>query len=250
MASLRASTGALHRIVDALLVALVLVVLQALILSRVVPMTGRQTLVIAGGSMEPAIPLGAAIVVEPVGTSQLAIGDVVSMRVGPERTVFTHRITRLISRADGLWIETKGDANASVDPSIVPASAVIGRQVVTIPFAGYVIKFLSIPSGILFVLCLAGILIATGWLLDAVALAQPRAVRVRATFGNGRLGPKLGRRTATRTGTPPAARPRLVRSTVGPPLAQEDPMRPRRARWAAEHRNPGPATDGTGALGV
>ena len=91
-------------------------------------MTGRQTLIIAGGSMEPALPIGAAVVVEPVPATALAVGDVVSLRTGTElKSIFTHRITRFVARADGLWVETKGDANASVDPSITPASQVIGR---------------------------------------------------------------------------------------------------------------------------
>lgn len=169
----------LRRTIDAALVALVVLVLIGVALGRIVPMTGRQTLVIGGGSMEPAIHLGDAVVVDPVAPSALAVGDIVSMRVGSQNAVFTHRITRLIPRPDGLWLETKGDANASVDPSIVPAAAIIGKVTVEAPYAGYLIKFLSVPVGVLFVLCLAGLLFALAWLLETTQPSPRRTQPIR-----------------------------------------------------------------------
>ncbi len=56
----------LRRTVDVLIVGLVALVLLALFLGRVVPLTGRETLIIAGGSMEPTLPIGSAVVIEPV----------------------------------------------------------------------------------------------------------------------------------------------------------------------------------------
>ena len=86
--------------------------------------------------MEPAIHLGSAIVVEPVDPRSLAVGDVVSLRSGPNRAIFSHRIIRVVVRDGAVWIETKGDANAAADPSLTPASQVIGRASATIPMAG------------------------------------------------------------------------------------------------------------------
>ena len=80
---LRRGTRTARRILDGLLVSLLVVVVLAVILGRVVPLTGRTTLLIGGGSMEPAIPLGAAVVIEPVDGSKLQVGDVVSLRSGP-----------------------------------------------------------------------------------------------------------------------------------------------------------------------
>ncbi len=62
---------------------------------------------------------------ERVDPTDLAVGDVVSMKIGPEHAVFTHRIIRIVERDDGLWIETKGDANTTADPAITP---IVGRQ--------------------------------------------------------------------------------------------------------------------------
>src|SRR5438034_1348151 len=60
---LRRGTRTARRILDGLLVSILVVVVLAVILGRIVPLTGRTTLVIGGGSMEPAIPLGAAVAV-------------------------------------------------------------------------------------------------------------------------------------------------------------------------------------------
>ena len=179
MPILSTSTQLLRKILDALLVTLIVVVLVGVALGRLVPMLGHQTFIIGGGSMEPAIPLGAAVVDEPVAPGDLRVGDVVSLRSGPElKSVFTHRITRLVPRADGLWIETKGDANRTIDPSITPSAQVIGRVVMTVPYGGYLLRLLSIPAGVIFVICLAGVLFAMTWLLETLEVdRRPRRAR-------------------------------------------------------------------------
>ena len=202
----RSRIATLRRVSDALLIGVILVVLFGVFLGRIVPLTGRQTLIIGGGSMEPAIPLGAAIVIEPVPATELAVGDVVSLRTGNEsRNVFTHRITRIVQRADGLWIETKGDANAHADPSITPASQVIGRVDQTIPYAGFLLALLSVPIGVLFVVLTAGCLIACSWLLETFEVDAP----VRAGPGRNQP-PKPAGRPAT-----PAAAPSPMQRAAG-----------------------------------
>jgi signal peptidase len=164
---------ALRRIVDVVLVALIIVVLFGLIFGKLVPLMGRQTIVIGGGSMEPAIGLGAAIVIRPVATTDLIVGDVVSMQVGPKQTVFTHRIISVVDRADGRWIRTQGDANAAPDPTMVPATAVIGRLELAVPYAGYLLALLSLPAGVMFILGIAATLLAMAWLLESLELDAP-----------------------------------------------------------------------------
>src|SRR5262245_25895831 len=158
----------LRRVCDSLLVALIAVVLFGVVIGRVVPLTGRTTLIIGGGSMEPAIHMGTAVVVDPVVATEIRIGDVVSLRTGPDLTaIFTHRVTRIVER-DGIpWVETKGDANAAADPSITSTQHVIGRVSAAIPYAGYLLALLSVPSGVLFVVFLAAVLLTLTWLLES-----------------------------------------------------------------------------------
>ena len=158
-----------RRVLDALLVFVVVLALGTIALSRIVPALSDGTLfVVKGGSMEPAIPLGAAVLVRPVDASDLRVGDIVSVKVGPDRTVFTHRIIRIVPRSDGLWLETKGDANPTADPSIIPAADVIGRATTWLPMAGYVVSLLGSLSGVGLLLSTGSVLLIASWLLDGV----------------------------------------------------------------------------------
>lgn len=149
-----------RRVVALALALLVLATIGTVLLARVVPATGRNVFVVAGTSMEPALSRGSAVVTEPVPEADLRAGDVVSMRVGPQLAIFTHRIVRLAPRPDGLWLETKGDANEASDPSLVPASVVIGRVAATIPAVGFAIAALSTPSGVGAMFGITGVLYA------------------------------------------------------------------------------------------
>ena len=178
MRILAGTTIALRRIVDLTLIALIGVVLFGLILGKLVPLTGRQTIIIGGGSMQPAIGLGAAVVIGPVRPADLATGDVVSLQTGPDRATFTHRIVAVVDRPDGVWIRTQGDANAEPDPTLVPATAILGRVEWSIPWAGFLLALLSLPVGVVFVLGLAATLLAIAWLLESLEFdTEEAAVR-------------------------------------------------------------------------
>lgn len=170
-----------RRTLDALLIFVIALVLGTVVIARVIPqLTGGHTLVVGGGSMEPSIPLGAAVVAFPVAAGDLRVEQVVSVRVGPRKAIFTHRIIRLVAREDGLWLATQGDANPEPDPSLIPASAVIGRVDWQVPYAGFLVTLLGSVSGVAFVLSLAGFLLAGAWLLETLEDDQ-RAARRRPT---------------------------------------------------------------------
>lgn len=158
--------------------------LLTVLVGRIVPMAGHPTLVVAGGSMGASFGVGSAIVLDRVDPAALVAGDVVSLRSGPGRAVYTHRIVRIVERDGQPWLETKGDANPAADPSITPASAVIGRVALVLPLAGFLIAFLSAPTGILAVMALGGALLlarsmvgpASG-MRDAAGAPRYRAAR-------------------------------------------------------------------------
>lgn len=186
-------TRAARRTLDIVLIALILLVLATVLVARVIPaVTGGATFVVGGGSMEPAIPMGAVVIATPVAAGDLTVGDVVSVRVGEQQAIFTHRITRLVERDGAVWLQTKGDANDDDDPSIIPATAVIGRVAVTLPYAGYAVRLLSTSSGVLFLLALAILTLAGAWLLESLeldqALARHRAARRVAGMADAQAG--------------------------------------------------------------
>lgn len=172
-----------RRTLDFLLVLSIVVVLAAVVLARIIPwLTGGATFVVGGGSMEPAIPLGSVVIAEPVANEDLAVGDVVSIRVDGQHAIFTHRIARLVDRDGELWLQTKGDANEEPDPSIVPSTAIIGRADVVLPFAGYAVQLLSTVQGVMFLLAFGTFALAGAWLLESLELDQA-AARSRMSRG-------------------------------------------------------------------
>ncbi len=81
-----------------------------------------------------------------------------------------------------VWLQTKGDANEDQDPSIIPATAVIGRVAVTLPYAGYAVRLLSTAQGVLFLLALGVLVLAGAWLLESLEF-DLRVARRRAAGG-------------------------------------------------------------------
>ena len=186
-----AATRLARRTLDVLLVLQVVLVLGTVVLARVAPaVTGGTTFVVGGGSMEPTIPVGAAVMPVPVDPGDLRVGHVVSVRAGTQQAVFTHRIVRLVERDDGLWLATRGDANAEPDPSIVPASSVIGRVHWMLPYAGYLVALLSSINGVVFLVSIAGFLLAGAWILETLEDDQRDAIRRRARGGHPSRAPE------------------------------------------------------------
>jgi signal peptidase len=234
MGILSRATATARRVLDAVLIALILVALFGVILGKVVPLTGRQTIVVGGRSMEPAISLGAAIVVAPVAAADLRVGDVVSLRAGPDRALYTHRIIEVVDRPDGRWLRTKGDANPAADPTLVHASAIDGRVQLAIPLAGYLIALLSIPTGVLFMIGLAATLLAAVWLLESLELdSSDRRRFAEGTSSRGSAGEPIPSRPIGARSLAADAGVGAVRLTVAEQIALSRATRERRERWQA-----------------
>lgn len=158
----------LSNLVDVAAILVIGVALTGVVLGRVLPALGHPVFVVGGPSMDPTFALGDAIVLDQVDAADLAVGDVVSLRTGPTQAVYTHRIIRIAELHDEVWIETKGDANPAPDPTITPATAVIGRVTHVVPRAGFLLAMMSVPIGVLFLLATGGLLITLGWWLDTI----------------------------------------------------------------------------------
>lgn len=111
---------------------------------------GLQLRSIDSGSMAPTVPQGSLAVMESVPEQDLAVGDVVEFTdpADTTRTVL-HRIVEITSsRGAGRYLRTQGDANATPDPLLVPASAVHARLTHSTPGAGAVFWALRPPAGV------------------------------------------------------------------------------------------------------
>ena len=141
----------------------VFAVLMALIALLALPrVSSFDLLIVSGGSMEPTIHVGSAVLVDRSARAP-TVGTVMTFRDSTSRVV-THRVVQV---GDGSFA-TKGDANASADVTRRSESDVIGTVRFSIPFLGYALYMFQQP--ILFY----GLLIAT---LGALVLGQVRDIR-------------------------------------------------------------------------
>ena len=235
MRILSGATVTVRRLLDAVLLALILVVVFGVILAKVVPVTGRETIIVGGKSMEPALTMGSAIIVAPVPSSQLRVGDVITLRAGDDNARFTHRIVEIVDRPDGRYVQTKGDANERPDPTLVHESAIEGRVQAAIPLAGYLIALLSTPTGVLFVIGIAATLLAAVWLLESLELDQVDRSRAAAS-ASGRppdAGEPLAARSAVGRSLATDSGFGTVRLSVADQIALSRSTRARRDRWQA-----------------
>lgn len=105
---------------------------------------------VMSGSMEDTLSVGDIVVIKEAKT--YSKNDIVSFREG--NSVITHRI---IDIADDGFI-TKGDANNAADSEVVKQGDVIGREILIIPWIGYIRIALMSPVGLILVLSICGVL--------------------------------------------------------------------------------------------
>ena len=116
--------------------------------------------------MQPAIPLGAAVISVRTAPEAIAVDDIVTIRAD-NGVIYTHRVVEVDASEPDIWLRTKGDANTTADAAPVPVTAVVGVVDMTIPLAGYLIVMLATPAGILCFLAYAAALLLAIWELEA-----------------------------------------------------------------------------------
>lgn len=109
---------------------------------------------IISGSMEPAIPIGSAILVRSVDPAALAPGEVIAF--SRNGAVVAHRVVE-----NDTAITTKGDANEAADPMPVQYPNVIGRVEHSLPGVGGLLEMMTSGAGRLYAV---GLVLAGGLL--------------------------------------------------------------------------------------
>jgi signal peptidase len=153
-----------RRVVDGVLLLVIGVVVAAVVVARLLPAIGVETLTITGSSMEPTIPKGSVVLLDRVAAVP-GVGEIVSIDV-PGGPTYTHRVVGIVEGADGPSLQTKGDANALPDPSLVRPDWVMGRVESSVPVLGFFVRLLSVPSGLLAILSMSILLFTTAMLLE------------------------------------------------------------------------------------
>jgi signal peptidase len=108
---------------------------------------GFRVMIVTGGSMAPAFGPGDAVVIRPGGVEGIGPQDVITYRAPGARGMTTHRVLSVRVIKGLRWFQTKGDANPTTDPNLVPADAVYGRQLLTLPGLGRFLYLALTPRG-------------------------------------------------------------------------------------------------------
>lgn len=130
--------------------------LGAFLLTMLVPrLLGWDLRTVLSGSMEPNITAGAVVAVKPVDPAGINRNDVITF--SDEGRLVTHRVTEVVRNDSGLRFVTKGDANEDPDTDAVPAAAVQGRVVFSVPLLGRLLVALRTPIGFGLLVVLPGL---------------------------------------------------------------------------------------------
>ncbi|MGB9963319.1 signal peptidase I (plasmid) [Halobacterium sp. MBLA0001] len=136
--------------------------------------------VVLSNSMEPALETGDVVIVQAVAPGAIEVGDVITYQRPPDADGGPNRVSHRVidvHEADGeLTYQTKGDANDAPDPYQVHESDLTGRIWFTIPYIGYLIRFIGTTAGILTFVVLPGILLVVTELYSVYqdATTQPQ----------------------------------------------------------------------------
>jgi signal peptidase I len=131
---------------------LILVGVILVCLPMVAPrLMGYQIYDIVSGSMEPAIPVGSAVLVETVEPASVQEGDIIAFWSGG--SVITHRVVENHT-IEGEFV-TKGDANEGEDLTNTAYANLVGKVTYHVPMLGDFMSLLSSALGKIYLLALA-----------------------------------------------------------------------------------------------
>ncbi len=154
--------------ISTILVALVVILALLLVGARLL---GMQVFTVLSGSMEPTYHTGSLIYVKKVDPYTIQAGQPITFMLD-EDTVATHRVVEVVPDEEDptvIRFRTKGDANDSVDGTLVHYKNVIGTPVFTIPGLGYVANYIQHPPGLYVAVSAGAVLLLLVFLPDVLA---------------------------------------------------------------------------------
>ncbi|HEY93891.1 MAG TPA: signal peptidase I [Dehalococcoidia bacterium] len=123
--------------------------------------TGLEIFTIYTGSMEPAIPVGSTVIVQPIQEYRYKVGDIIAFNTSTNSDIVVHRVIEVKNENSPISFHTAGDANESPDVNPIPVGNVVGKVFFIIPYWGYLSDFVGTKLGyVLLVILPAMILIS------------------------------------------------------------------------------------------
>ena len=136
-----------------------IIVVAGLLIISVFPITGNiKFMVVQSGSMEPAIKMGAVVLVKPMDGYK--IGDIITFgEITKTKSPTTHRIYDMKVIEGKLVYVTKGDANNAPDSKEVLKEEIIGKALFGIPYLGFAVDFAKKPIGFALIILIPAVVI-------------------------------------------------------------------------------------------
>jgi len=136
--------------------------------------SGRQSLTVMSGSMEPTIDTGDVVVAKPIAPMDARVGDVITYKE-PHGTgrLITHRVRTMQALEGKVRFTTQGDANDTSERWQVGNTGQIARVTHRVPKLGYGLGFLRDPSKRLFLIAIPALLLGVFELVRIWRPARP-----------------------------------------------------------------------------
>jgi signal peptidase len=136
--------------------------------------------VVISSSMSPTIKAGDVVLVNEISAASVNEGDIITFGDGerdatrnkPGTDLVTHRVVDVVKTDDGLAFKTKGDANEEADQQLVPADALAGRVMFSVPYIGHVIAFAGTRLGFIALVAIPIGLLILGEIYDLARAAR------------------------------------------------------------------------------
>jgi len=144
--------------------------------------TGSTPMTILTGSMQPTYPPGTLIIVKPIETADIRIGDPITYQIESGKPdVVTHRVISIATTDGETTFTTKGDNNSAADAKPVQPLQVRGTVWYAVPYIGYVNTIVNGDNRSWIVPLSAVALFAyAGWMLaSGIAQSARRRRRLR-----------------------------------------------------------------------
>ena len=126
--------------------------------SPVPSFAGYSHLIVTTGSMSGTIEEGDLIIIKE--TNDYKGTDIVTYIREGEKIPTTHRILFVYETEDGIYYETKGDANPSSDIELVHESDICGEVVLVIENFGIFLSWIKDGGGLIYLLAIIAIIAA------------------------------------------------------------------------------------------
>jgi signal peptidase len=179
------------------------------ILAVAVPaLFGYRMMAVTSSSMSPSIEATDVVLVEPTPARSIVPGDVVTYRDRDGSGMTTHRVVAVKEIQGDVWLQTKGDANASPDVDLTPGDAVLGVLGNRIPRVGPLLMAATTPRGKLVLLGVPAVLL----LFSEIG----RLLRSRATRRAGRAEEAVTDASARPASLPVSRRTRRLSLLASP----------------------------------